>query len=518
MTGSRFLGLIPGPDARAMTFQEIEKMEDAYASAALRAKRAGFDAILLDGGAGYGIAQFMSPYINKRTDEYGGDLEGRMRFPLRIIEKVKAQVGDDYPLLFDLPANEFVNGGIKPDEARVMAQMLEKAGILAFRIHVGLWETYYYVAPPACIPRAVHVEMAKGIKDSLTQAKMMLGHRINSPEVAEQVLEKNQADVILLGRPLIADPEFPKKVAEGRPEDIQKCIACNTGCVGKINMGLPATCTVNPIVGREKECQILPAEKPKKVFIIGGGVGGMEAARVAALRGHRVTLLEKNNQLGGMAAIGTIPPHKYEIKCLIDYFITQLEKLKVNIRLGKETGAEEILKNNPKVVIIATGAEPVIPGIPGERMGHVVTAIDVLAKKAKVGDKVVIIGGGQTGIETAESLAEKGKEVTVLEMLPEVGLDMELFTRIFLLQRLTKAGVTIRTNTKVDEITKTGVIFNNGTVEADTVVLAVGLKSVNGLYASLKNKVEELYAIGDCLKPRKLLDAIHEGARVARQI
>jgi len=235
------LGVVPMPEARAMTIDEIEKMEDAYASASFRAKTAGFDAVMIDGGAGYGIAQFMSPFVNKRTDEYGGDLEGRMRFPLRIIAKTKAMVGDDYPLFFDLPANEFIDGGITPEESCVMAQMLEEAGILSFRIHVGLLENYYYVVPPAAIPRGAHVSLAKQVKDSVKNAKVMLGHRINDPKLAEDILKEEKADIILLGRPLIADPEFPRKVTEGRLEDIRKCLACNIGCLGRIAQGLPSS-------------------------------------------------------------------------------------------------------------------------------------------------------------------------------------------------------------------------------------------------------------------------------------
>lgn len=518
------MGVLPMPSARAMTKEEIEKHEDSYAEAARRAKTAGFDAVLIDGGAGYGIAQFMSPFVNKRIDEYGGDLQARMRFPIRIIQKIRERVGPNYTLLFDLPADELVEGGIRLEESKVMARMLEEAGINAFRIHVGLYESYQYVVPPASVKRGVHAHLAKGIKEAIKDAKVLLGHRINDPFVAEDILQKKMADVILLGRPLIADPEFPRKVMEGNIEDIRKCIACNRGCGGRIVQGLPAQCTVNPDVLKEKQYQILPTQKPKKVHIVGGGVGGMEAARVAALRGHKVTLWEKEKELGGQALIASMPPHKYEIKGLIEYLKTQLSKLQVKVNLGKEMTPQKILDNKPDVVIVATGAEPSFPDIPGLQMDHVVSALDVLKMKVETGTKVIIVGGGQIGLETAEFLAQKGKKVTVLEMLPEAGVDVELFTKFFLLERLAEAGVAIRTGTKVDEIVKGGVLSDKDYLKkgwldkADTVVLATGMKPNNSLYFSLKGKIAELYVIGDCFKPRKMIDAIHEGARVARTI
>lgn len=513
------MGAVPMPEARAMTLDEIEQMEDAYAAAALRAKTAGFDAVLIDGGGGYGIAQFMSPFVNKRTDDYGGDLEGRMRFPLRVVEKIKAVVGENYPLFFDLPTDELIEGGIRPEESKVMAQMLEKAGISAFRMHVALYETYQYVVPPASVPRGVNVEAAKVIKDSLSNAKVMVGHRINNPQLAEEILRKDMADIILLGRPLIADPEFPKKTAEGRPEDIRPCIGCNIGCGGRIVVGIPASCTVNPSVGKEAEYRLTPADSPKKTLIVGGGVAGMEAARVAALRGHDVTLCEKNDKLGGQANVAAIPPHKYEIKGLVDYYKTRMDKCGIAVELNTSLTAEDILERKPDAVIVAAGAEPPeIDGFPGAKTNRVFTAWDVLLGNADIGDQVVIIGGGQVGLETAEFLAARGKKVTVLEMLPDIGADMELFTKIHLLPRIAVAGIELAPNTKVDEITPEGVRAGERVFPADTVVLSTGQSACEGLMVQLQHRVPELFAVGDCTGPRRLLNAIHEGARVARHL
>jgi 2,4-dienoyl-CoA reductase-like NADH-dependent reductase (Old Yellow Enzyme family)/thioredoxin reductase len=517
-TETSLMGLVQMPRSRALMVEEIEELEDAFVAASLKAKVVGFDAVLIDGGAGHLIAQFMSPFVNKRTDEYGGDLEGRMRFPLRIIEKIRIELGEDYPILFDLPMDEYIEGGIRVEESRVMASMLERAGIRAFRLHGCLYETYQYIAPPAAISRGVHAEMGQQIKETLKEAKVMLGHRINDPVLAENILERQMADIILLGRPLIADPEFPKKVAEGRLEDINKCIACNTGCLSRIFLGRPATCTVNPSVGLEKEYRISIAKTRKNVLVVGGGVGGMEAARVAALRGHRVSLYEKTHELGGQALIAAVAPHKYEVKELIKYLKTQIKKADVDVQMEKRLGAEEVLRIKPEVVVLATGAVPVVPDIPGIGKVNAVTSWDVLLERCNVGKNVVIVGGGQVGLETAEFLGAKGKNITLLEMLPEVGRDMELLTKMFMLSRLSEIDVRILTKRKAEEISENGVRSGADFFEADTVVFSVGHQPVDSLFMSLKGRIEELYAIGDCLMPRKMIDAIHEGARAGRMI
>jgi NADPH-dependent 2,4-dienoyl-CoA reductase/sulfur reductase-like enzyme len=346
----------------------------------------------------------------------------------------------------------------------------------------------------------------------------MLGHRINDPVLAEELLQQEAADVILMGRPLIADPELCNKAAEGRLEDIRKCIACNIGCVGNIVSGVPATCTVNPAVGREKEFECSVAASPKKVLIVGGGVAGMEAARVAAMRGHRVTLYEKEDRLGGWAAVGCIPPHKAEIRDLIEYFATQLKKLGVAVHLGRKVTAQEILDQAPDALVLAAGSEEVVPEIPGVDRANVVRASAVLTGKADTGHKVAIIGGGQTGLETAEFLAEKGREVTVLEILSEVGQDMELISKIFMMPRLAEAGIVLQTDTRVEKIDDEGVWCSSGMIPADTVVMAAGLRSTGAETDAFTGKVAKVFVIGDCVKPRRLLDAIHEGAKAAMSL
>jgi NADPH-dependent 2,4-dienoyl-CoA reductase/sulfur reductase-like enzyme len=315
-----------------------------------------------------------------------------------------------------LPSDELIEGGIKVEESTRMAQVLEDTGIDAFRIHVGIFEKYQYIAPPAAVPHAVNAPLARILKENLSRAKVMLGHRINDPLEADKLLVDGAADVILLGRPLIADPDFPQKAIEGRFDDIRKCIACNIGCIGGISMGQPATCTVNPRVGKEANLKMLPATTPRNVMVVGAGVGGMEAALVARQRGHTVSLYEKSDHLGGWAAIGCIPPHKYEIEGLIGYYETQLQKNGIEVRYGVTVDAQMMEDENPDVVILATGSSAASPQIPGVDLPHVHLFEGILTGQVEAGERVVVIGGGQTGLETAEYLAEMGKSVMVVEM------------------------------------------------------------------------------------------------------
>ena len=515
---TKMLGILPGPRSRALTIEEIHGLEDAFARAARRARDAGFDAVLIDGGAGYLIAQFMSPFTNKRTDSYGGDLGNRMRFPLRIVEKMKETIGDDFTLLFDLPSDELIEGGIDVRESTQMAKMLEAAGVDAFRVHVGIYERYQYVIPPAAVPHAVLAPLGRVLKRNLTTAKVMLGHRINDPLVAERLLSENCADVILMGRPLIADPELCNKITENRLEDVRKCIACNIGCVGYIVAGRPGTCTVNPRVGKEGTLKMEPASDPKNVMIVGAGVGGLEAALVASQRGHSVSLYEKTDHVGGWAAIGCIPPHKEEIRGLIDYYETQLQKCGIAVNYGTKVDKLMIQDKKPDVVIVATGSEPVTPSIPGMDCANVHSFVDILTGEVQAGDTVVIIGGGQTGLETAEYLAQAGKSVTVIEMQSAVGADMELFTKVIAMPRLEKLNIELVTSTSVTRIDAGRVYCGDRSFDADTVVLAVGQKADDRLSLEIADTAKEIYTIGDCVTPRKLLDAIHEGFGVANRI
>jgi len=354
----------------------------------------------------------------------------------------------------------------------------------------------------------------------------MVAHRIQDPMVAEHIIAQGMADLVCMGRALIADPDLSNKAAAGHFEDIIPCIACNQGCLGRLMIeSLPVSCLLNPTVGREKEMALVPAQTPKTVLIAGGGPGGLEAARVAVLRGHQVTLCEKTDRLGGQFNLAATPPTKQEFIKAIQYLSTQVKKAGVKVELGKEVTPELVDELKPDVVIVATGGAPIIPAdIPGTDKPIVVTAHDVLAGKVTVGDKVVIIGGGEVGCETADYVGERGAmQITVVEMLEDVALDMLPWTKEFLMERLNDYRVNILTSAKVKEILDDGVVFTRDGKEesirgVNSIVVAMGAKSVNDLSEKLKGKVAEIHVIGDAKEPRKALEAIHEGAEIARKI
>jgi 2,4-dienoyl-CoA reductase-like NADH-dependent reductase (Old Yellow Enzyme family)/thioredoxin reductase len=507
--------------ARALTIKEIETLIEKFAVAAWRAKVAGLDAIEFHGTNGYLIAQFFSPYTNKRTDRYGGDINGRARFGVEIVERTRELVGPGFPIIFRISADEFIEGGLKQEEARIIAKKLESAGVDAISLSVGLAETYHWVMPPMAVSRGCFVHLSERMKKAVNVPVICAG-RINDPVLAERILQEGKADLIAMGRALIADPELPNKAAEGRLDDIRVCIADNE-CVKRTRLDFPLRCTLNPAVGKEREFKITPAEKPKHVLVVGGGPAGMEAARVAAMRGHKVTLYEKEDRLGGQLLLAALPPHKEEIKNVFEYLIRQIEKLGVKIELGKEVTPELVEKLKPDVVILATGAKPLIPNIPGVKRKNVYTSWEVLKGEVEVGDKVVIIGGGQVGCETADFLSDKRCDVIIVEMQTEIAADMDPWGRVFLLERLKEKKVNVMTNTKVFEITHDGVDtidknLNRCVLKADTIILAVGSMPNVELSKTLKGKVPQLYSIGDCVEPRKCFEAIHDASRVAHEI
>lgn len=508
--------------ARALSISEIEKLVEDFGEGARRAKLAGFDAVDLHGANGYLIAQFLSPYTNKRTDRYGGNFTKRMRFAMEILESVREKVGKSFPIIFRISADEFVDGGLKLDDTKKIARSLQAGGIDAIHINAGIAETYHKAMPPADVRRGCFIHFAEAIKKVVNVPVIAVG-RINDPYLAEKILQEKKADLIAMGRALLADPDLPKKAAEGRLNDIRKCIACNRGCVMRMSQKLHIMCAINPAVGKEKEYAITPAKMVKRVIIVGGGPAGMEAARVAALRGHKVTLFEKNNRLGGQLLLASWSPYKEEIKNELEYLPYQLKKLGVKIKTGQLFKTDRINKINPDAIIVATGAKPYVPSIPGIGENNVVTAWDVLAGKARVNNDVVIVGGGMVGCETAEFLGLKGKKVLIIEQLAELAINAEPFSRIYLLERLAKLRIKSLTNVNVLEINDSGVTFQGKKsgrkfVGADTVVIAAGSVPERELVIKLGDKVTNLYTVGDCVKPRYIMDAVHEGFHVARSL
>lgn len=344
------------------------------------------------------------------------------------------------------------------------------------------------------------------------------------PVIAEKALKEGKADFVALGRPLLADPEWPLKVKEGRLEDICPCIGCHDGCLARITSGAYISCAVNPATGNEREYTIKPAGKAKSVLVVGGGIAGMEAAKVAALRGHHVTLYERRDKLGGHLIEGSAPDFKYDIGLLMNYYIKQLKKLGVKVELAKEVTSVLVQKLKPDVVIIATGSTPIIPDVPGIEKGKVVTAINILLGNKKAGDTVIVVGGGLVGCETAIHLAQKGKRVTIIEMLEDILPKVFEANKQCLFKMLAENGISVLTNTTLGRVTDEGAIVVNkhhryeAELKADTVILALGLKPERDLVKALEGKTAELYSFGDCEEPGRIMDAVWAAFETMRSI
>lgn len=513
----KFSGLYP----RVLAKDGIAEIVEGYAAAAERGKRAGFDAVEIHGAHGYIINQFLSPFTNKRTDEYGGTPERRARFAVEIVEAIRARVGDDYPIFMRMNGDDHVPGGITIEEARVHADLLAKAGVDVLNVSAGIIESLHWQIPVMRLPDCCLADLSEDIKKRVNIPIMAVG-KIRTAEQAEEVLASGKADLVAMARAFLADPDWPNKAAKGEFDKIRPCISCNMGCIDKNISRFPGvTCTVNPEVGKETLLSIGNAKSGKKVLIAGGGPAGMEAARVAAQRGHKVFLYEKESQLGGQARYAALAAHKEGMQTLLDYQQREAGQYGIEIQLGKAVDLSVVEEIKPDVVIIATGATPILPQIPGINLPNVFQAQEILESPEKAGSKVVVIGGGLVGLETAETLAEQGKDVTVLEMLPQIGADLGYTSNLAIFESLEKLGVKIETGTKVTQISDKAVSATKGEsakeYSADTVILAVGSKPNSTLIDELNGKVKVL-PIGDCVQPRKVIEAIHDGYLFARNI
>jgi len=507
-----------------LTAEEAYGIIERFGDAAVRAQKAGFDGVEIHGAHGYLVAQFASSYSNKRADEFGGDIAGKGKFPAEVIRNIKKKCGKDFPLIFRISGEERVEGGRQIGETVLICKALEEAGADAIHVSTGVYASMPYIIAPSHMPFGYNLYAARAVKDAVQIPVIGVG-RITDPAVAEHAVASGAADFVSLGRASIADPSFPLKVKEGRTDEISPCVGCLTRC-----QGFPGadpndhgvSCMINPLSGHESTLKITPAEQKKRITVVGGGPGGLEFSWIAASRGHRVTLLEKSGKLGGQVVPGCVPPAKQELAKAIRYYATMCKKYGVDIRLETEADAETIAATNPDEVVLATGGSPIQPRIENEGI-PVVQATDILRGKALAGNRVLIVGGGLVGVETAEYLLTQNRQATIVEMLDTVAGGMHPSVQFFLFQNLQKGGVEIHKNTKVERFTKDGAVCSAPAGEVafsgyDMVVLAMGVKSHNPLEEALKGKVPSLHVIGDAVRPRKIIEAVEEGARLALRI
>lgn len=500
---------------REMTRREIAEVIKYFAEAAVRAQRAGYDGIEVHAAHNYLIDQFLSPASNRRKDEYGGDVRNRARFLVQVIEAVREATGKGFPVWCRINGREFgVPGGETLEDAREVARLAENAGAVAIHVSAFGPASPINLTTPVFTP-AIIADLAAGVKAAVSVPVIAVG-RI-TPEAGEELLSQGKADLIAFGKALIADPELPNKVSAGRLEEIRPCIVCFR-CRDDMRSGTVTGvgCSVNAATGREASCRITRARVSKKVLVVGGGPAGMEAARVAASRGHRVTLWEKEPGLGGQLRAACVAPHKDRIGALLPYFTGELERLGVAVRLGMEVTPENIRKFAPDTLVIATGVSPVVPEIPGLEKARPVQAVDVLLGKAGVGESVVVIGGEMVGSEVAEFLAGRGKKVTMVRRGPEMARKVSPSLRSFILERLMEAGISMLAGVTYEAVNEKGLVVTTKdgerqTIEAETIVLAAGAVSEQRLYQKIKDEVTETYLVGDSVSPRRLGDAIAEG-------
>lgn len=541
---------------KALTIEDIKIVQESHAKAAERVREAGFDGVELLGSAGYLINQFLSTVTNKRTDEYGGSLENRLRYPLELIKLVKERVGKDLVVGIRLSGDDFVPGSNSYKEVAIIAKHYGEAGIDYINV-TGGWHETRIPQIPMMVPQGSYAYLAENVRN-VVDVPVFASNRINDPFVAEQILRDERADAVCIGRTLIADPYMPIKAQEGKFWDIRHCVGCNQGCFDNIFKMKPVECMRNYEASRESKFDLSKkTENPKKVLIIGSGPGGLEAARVATALGHDVTILEKKDYLGGQANLSYQPPGRHQIKDIIDYYAAQINHLDIDLQLETEATPEIINKYNPDAVIFATGVNwiiPDIPGIDGSMGTNIHLAEEVLNGDVPIGKNVVVVGGSGTGMETAIWAAEQGsldsqvarfirlydlmpsdevdvkwlkgnRNVTIMEILPRLGTNVGRTTRGFLIGHMNKLGIKIITGaniTKFDGRTIQYELDKDTKVieDIDSVILAAGVKSNIELHDKVKasNPSFKVVKIGDAKKPRTMLEAIHEGYKAAYKL
>jgi 2,4-dienoyl-CoA reductase-like NADH-dependent reductase (Old Yellow Enzyme family)/thioredoxin reductase len=511
--------VVPRPLSRS----EIAEMVGAFAAAARRVREIGFDAIEVPFSHGYLIHQFLSPHTTRREDEYGGSPGNRLRFGGEVLRAVRGEVGPDLPIVVRMNAADYVDGGLTLEDGLDLAKSLSDLNVDALSITSGtMCESVAFCLYPTGTPKAHLLPMAARIREASGLPVIVAG-RIRSPAVAREALATGSSDLIGLGRPLLADPDWVRKTEAGDEQAILLCAACHQGCLGQLRIGQGTHCMFNPLTGRESEIQLKPATAVRRVTVVGGGPAGLEAACVAAQRGHRVSLLEQGDRLGGQLNLAARAPHKEGFLDAIRYLALMAERAGVDIRLRTRATADRLIADRPDVVIVATGGTPLTIPFPGLDQTRWLLATDALEGAIPIATaSVFVIGGGLIGLEAADFLAAQGKHVTLVEMLREVGADMDALARSMLLKRLGEHGVEIHTTTRVTRLTPVAAIVQRDGQETripiETVVMAVGVRANRELADALEGSGLEYHVVGDAVEPRQVPEAMREAFEVATRL